>query len=218
MAKCVGKSSVACDGSGKNEPPTLGEEVSFDWANLAASQGAVTKDAILSQNDGHVFAMEDRSSAAHGSWRRVLVRVQRKQSEVHVFGAEGSIIEDSNKRVFEGKQALNLFLEQFEQSGKHLYRSPQIRAHPRERNTIHPAVQNSGQSARKVRVALRVCSKHDAVSNTMIVLELELMHHRVCGCVLDSNSETHKISDVRRRCFFQPPYRRVHCSLGEPDW
>lgn len=156
MPKCVGTSTVPCDGSSDNEYPTLGKDVFFDWASLAASQGAVTKHAILSHKDGHVFALEDRSSAVHSSWRRVLVRVQRKSSEVHVFGVEGSIIEDSKKKVCEGKQPLNLFLEQFEQSGQQLYRSPQMRAQPRERRAINSVVDSSGHLAQKVRVPLCV--------------------------------------------------------------
>lgn len=154
MAKRVLTSTVPCNGSARTgDHPTLGEDVSFDWATLAASQGAVSTQAILSQKDGHVFALEDRSSAAHTSWRRVLVRVQRTNSEVHVFGAEGSIVEDSKKKVCHGKQQLTLFLQQF---GEQLYRSPQLRQHPRERSAFHSLVNKSASMSGKVTSVLLI--------------------------------------------------------------
>lgn len=139
----------SCDGGPKDDYPTLDDE-SIDWHKLAACQGTISGEVIQSKTDGHVFALEDRSSHAHTSWRRVLVRVQPKKSEVHVFGAERSIIEDSNKQVCHGKQPMALFLDQFEPGGKELYRSPQIRQHPRERRALHSVGDSSRSSSKKV--------------------------------------------------------------------
>lgn len=165
-----------------DDNPTLDDDT-IDWYNLAASQGKISKEAIVSQTDGHVFALEDRSSHAHTSWRRVLVRVQRAKNEMHVFGAEGSIISDSSKNVCHGRQAIDMFFDQFEPSGKQLYRSPQIRTHPRDRRATQSNVVISGSSSAKVS-SVSLCSRTTRAHTTVTNI-------RACRMNFNSNTTVH---------------------------
>lgn len=129
--------------------PTLGDDHGYDWHALAVQQGQLSADAFRGHADGHIFAVEDRNSSAHSSWRRVLVRVHESEDEVHIFDALGALIHEKSKGVMHGKLSFQIFLKEFTANGEELYRPPQLRAHPKDRSASR-SQPNSVITARKV--------------------------------------------------------------------
>lgn len=108
----------------------------FDWDELARSQGTVTVDRLSQRHAKPVLvALEDRESFAHENWRNVLVVVHSAEGYVQLFDRLGAIIEEADENgVKRDKQPLENFLAEFDGVNGQYYRTPSLRPAPRQRN------------------------------------------------------------------------------------
>lgn len=128
-------------------PPTLGD-LFVDWNELALTQGPVTCDTFVGKN-GLLVALEDDCNSTQENWRRILVRVETRFDEVHVFDRNGYAINEPSRHVEHGRQSMEKFMQLFDaiEGG---YRSPVLRRGPRNRDS--PAARQTAASRPGIQV------------------------------------------------------------------
>lgn len=117
-----GQFSFAIDKSPR-PPPIL---PLFNWFELAAAQGPLTKGSLSQQQNGAVVALEGRTTNGPQPWRRMLVRVDTCAREVHLFDRWSRLLDESEDGVPHGKLAMKKFLQEFDEAGEKSYRPPQL--------------------------------------------------------------------------------------------
>lgn len=106
-------------------PPAIVLPV-YDWLEVAAAQGPLTKISLSKLKHGAVVALEGRTTDARKPWRRIFVRVDTSAMEVQLFNRWSGLLDESEDGVPNGKLAMNKFLHEFNEAGGKRYRPPQL--------------------------------------------------------------------------------------------
>lgn len=109
--------------------------VPSSWEAHASTQGKVTADVIRASKSGQIFALEDRNSFAHTTWRRVFVTVDRHHGKIFLRDQHGAEIDEPSEGVRQGVQPLDAFLEELDEHNEY-YRAPVLRRAPRQRSAL----------------------------------------------------------------------------------
>lgn len=108
------------------------------WEDLAQSQPRLTATILKEAKDGTFFALEDRNSVAHESWRKVIARIRSSDRVVILTDVHGLPIHEPGEGVVHGSQPLDNFIDEFSETGDWFYRNPMTRREPRKRDVQAP--------------------------------------------------------------------------------
>lgn len=90
----------------------------YNWFELAATQGQL--------KHGAVVALEGRTTDGPKPWRRILLRMNTNEREVHLFDRWSRLLDESEDGVPHGRLAIKKFVQEFDEAGGNKYRPAQL--------------------------------------------------------------------------------------------